>query len=131
MKKRHFYYLASPYSHPDAKVRNRREKEVTLLAGSLIFSGIIVFPPITSSVQISKRHKFGGSWKDWKKNDLTFVHNCSGIIVHKQPGWDESIGVKAEIRRARELKIPVWYLPHKYTKDDLMSLKIKIEESTR
>ncbi len=126
MRKRKFYYLASPYSHPSPKVRAKREKDVTILAGHLIFLGIIVFPPITSSVQISKRHNFGGSWTHWKENDLTFVENSVGLIVHKQPGYDISVGVKAEIRAARKLKMPIFYLPDKYTPDDLVNLQKKI-----
>ena len=94
------WYLASPYSHPDAWVRELRFRAVSRVAGMLRKEeGIITFCPIAHSHPISEEltgvdptdHDF---WLSW---DEPFEVLCSGLIVCQFPGWERSKGIAAEV----------------------------------
>jgi hypothetical protein len=106
-----FLYIASPYSHKDERVRNRRFLEITKI-GTKIFQkyGYALFLPITQSVLMSKIGKMHGDWATWKKQDLPALSRCDELWVIKMDGWKESTGVQAEIRFARKHNIPIKYL---------------------
>lgn len=42
--------------------------------------------------------------------DRAFIKNASGVIVLMLDGWRESIGVKDEIKLAKELRLPIMYI---------------------
>ncbi len=94
------HYLASPYSHPDAWMRELRFRAVARVAGALRRDrGIITFCPIAHSHPISEEltgvdptdHSF---WLSW---DEPFEHACASLIVCMLPGWEESLGVATEL----------------------------------
>jgi len=49
-------------------------------------------------------------WQFWQRHDLAFLAFCDEMVVLKLPGWEESIGVRAEIAAARTLGKPVTFL---------------------
>lgn len=94
------YYLASPYSHADAWMRELRFKAISRVAGELRKTrGLLTFVPIAHSHPISEEltgvdptdHEF---WLSW---DEPFEAACEGLIVCKLPGWDTSRGIAKEI----------------------------------
>ncbi len=94
------WYLASPYSHPDAWMRELRFRAVARVAGILRRDeGISTFCPITHSHPISEEltgvdptdHDF---WLSW---DKPFERLCSGLIICQLPGWDKSRGIATEV----------------------------------
>ncbi len=93
-------YLASPYSHKDAWMRELRFRAVTRVAGALRRDrGLATFCPIAHSHPISKEltevdptdHEF---WLSW---DEPFERLCTGLIVCMLPGWDKSRGIATEV----------------------------------
>lgn len=103
-------YLASPYSHPDHAVEERRFAEVCKIAGGLMASGLVVFCPIAHTHPIAVRCELPRGWDYWKRFDREFIAASSKVIVAMMDGWRESRGVTAEIAIAAELGIPVEYL---------------------
>lgn len=105
-------YLASPYSHPDPKVRQRRFEEVCVKAAELMKEGFVVFCPIAhthplteyTDILAQKDHGF------WLAQDFMFLKNCRLLFVYMIPGWKESYGVNAEIEFAIKHNIPVAYV---------------------
>ena len=95
-------YLAIPFSGYEKvsfKTANR-------LAAYLIDKHYIVFSPISHSYPIS----FWCKKNDhdlWLKQDKAFVDWCDELWVVKLEGWQESKGVRQELRWAHERKIPV------------------------
>ena len=44
---------------------------------------------------------------DFYNYSLTWLEVCDVLLV--LPGWEHSVGTKKEIKRAKELKIPIFY----------------------
>ncbi|GHT36992.1 hypothetical protein FACS189427_09380 [Planctomycetales bacterium] len=101
-------YIACPYSHPDAAVRNHRYRIACRAAAILIKSGIVVFSPLSHSVPVAQ---LGGvdetDTEFWLRQDIPILHRCGEVLVLGLSGWDKSIGVQREISEAMSLQKPV------------------------
>ncbi len=102
-------YLAAPFSHPDLEVRQRRHEAVCRAAAELIRAGRTVFSPISHSYGIS-RYGLPLNWEFWQRLDLKYLEFCDEVIVLKIPGWQESVGVQAEIAAAQAMGKPVTFM---------------------
>lgn len=105
-----YQYLASPYSHPDATIREARYLEAVRATALLMNAGEIIFSPIAHSHPIAVNHSLPLDWQFWEAYDRAFIQHCEGVIVLMLDGWRESKGVKAEIEIAKGLGWPVRYL---------------------
>jgi hypothetical protein len=110
-------YLATPYSHPDPAVRERRYREVTRVAAEMMRRGDLVFSPITHSHPIALEGGMPTDWQYWQAFDAAVLGACRKLAVLMQPGWIKSAGVAAEIRLAGKMGIPVEHLPIIYDDD--------------
>ncbi len=99
-------YLCSPYSDPDATVRQQRFEAACRAAAALLRAGIPVFSPIAHSVPIA-RYGLPTTWQFWRWVDLEYLRHCDALVVLRLPGWEQSIGVQAELALARAQRIPV------------------------
>ena len=104
-----YFYLASPYSDPDPKVREARFLEVCKMAAWLMENGTHVYCPIAHSHPIAEA---GLDWDGdtWVSYDKTFMKSAAGLIVFMLDGWKESCGVQEEIRIFQEANKPILYL---------------------
>jgi nucleoside 2-deoxyribosyltransferase len=102
-------YLASPYSHLDPAVREQRFRAACQAAVALLHAGRVVFSPIAHSHPLAQ-HGLPGNWQFWERYDRAFLERCDEVVVLMLDGWEESVGVQAEIRTAREFGKPVRYL---------------------
>ncbi len=102
-------YLASPYSHPDINVREERFCAACQAAAHLMWEGHLVFSPVAHTHPIAE---FGlpTEWSFWERQDRALLERCDDVIVLTLDGWDESVGVLAEVQIAKELGKPVRYL---------------------
>lgn len=105
-------YLASPYSHPNAEVRDLRFREVNRVAGDLVRLGMQVYSPISHSHAMATEGDLPKSWLFWRAHCYAILRACSRVVVLMQNGWEESVGVQAEIAIAREMGLPVEYKEH-------------------
>lgn len=103
-------YLASPYSHSAAFVRLDRFNAVCRAAGELMGQGNIVFSPIAHSHPIALQCALPLGWDFWHAFDCAFIEWADAVVVLKLPGWEESVGIKAEIAIAEQLGKPVEYM---------------------
>lgn len=104
-----YVYLASPYSHPDFRVREERYREACYAAVSLMRSGFVVYSPIAHSHPLSEvmppmGHEF------WMQQCIPMLAHASELAVLAIPGYAESAGVKREIEIATSLNMPVTYM---------------------
>jgi len=99
-------YLASPYSHPDQAVEQARFDAVCQAAAALMRRGHLVFSPIAHSHAIA-RFGLPTDWAFWQRYDRAFLAWCDELWVLTLPGWEQSAGVQAEMRIAREMGKPV------------------------
>lgn len=102
-------YLASPYSHLNARVREWRFHEVCRAAAALLRAGVTVFSPIAHSHSIACCG-VPSCWEFWSQVDREFLLRCDVLAVLTLPGWRESIGVQAEINLAQESGLPVVFV---------------------
>jgi hypothetical protein len=103
------YYLASPYTHKDEDVRERRYNAACRATAELIRRGFIVISPIVHSHPLTK-YGLPGDWNYWEKVDREIISRCDCVLVLALPGWDESKGVLAELKIAEELGKPIGFI---------------------
>lgn len=102
-------YLASPYSHPDAMIREQRIHAVCRMAALLMQQGQVVFAPIVHGHPLVG-HGLPTDWPFWERFDREHLRRCDELVVLMLEGWQESVGVAAEIRIAAEFGKPVRYI---------------------
>jgi hypothetical protein len=103
-------YLATPYSHPDVRVRERRFRRVNRVAANLMRDGVHVFSPISHAHPIAVEGDLPKDWSYWEAYNRAILVICGRVIVLEQDGWRESIGIGNEIKIAREMGIPVEFM---------------------
>lgn len=103
-------YLAAPFSHPDDAVKQQRFDNINKAAHVLFEQGLAVYSPISMCWPIAKAHGMPTDFAWWGWYNRLMISRCDKLIVLKLDGWEESIGVQAEIKIAEELGIPVEYM---------------------
>jgi len=103
-------YLAVPYSHPDADVRQTRFEAANRAAAEMMGRGLHVFSPISHTHPIALAGTLPLGWDYWEGYDRAMLAACSEVVVLTLDGWRESQGVKAEIAIAEERGLPVSYV---------------------
>ena len=102
-------YLASPYSHPDALVREQRFQNACRAAAELMRICQIVYSPVAHSHSIAL-HGVPTEWSYWERADRRLLEISDEVVVLTLDGWRESEGVQREIQIAEELRKPVTFL---------------------
>lgn len=80
-------------------------------AGMILKVGIHVISPIAHTHAIACRQDLPKGFKFWEAYDRALIERCDGMIVLMADGWEQSIGMRAEIEIARSMRLPVLYLP--------------------
>jgi hypothetical protein len=105
-------YLASPYSHHDKQIQERRFQAACWQAALMLQAGKLVFSPIAHTHPIAA-YGLPGDWSFWQAYDRAMLERCNELAVLQLDGWEESIGVQAEIIIAKELNLPVQFIAPK------------------
>ncbi len=118
--KREFIYLASPYRHPDAEVREKRFIRACIQAGLMMKAGLLVYSPIAHSHPI-ETIAYGGVEQGiefWMEQDLPMLKMCSMMQILMLDGWNESKGIRREVNHAIENEIFIGHIDE----GDIMNL---------
>ncbi len=102
-------YLASPYTHVDASVRESRFDAACMATSTLMRAGLSVYSPIVHSHPLV-RFGLPIEWEFWQAHDCEHLRRCDQVMVLPLDGWKVSRGVQAEIALAMELGLPIRYL---------------------
>lgn len=105
-------YLATPYRHPDAEIREHRFREVNRVAGDMMRRGELVFSPISHTHPIALAGDLPKDCEFWQAYARTMLRACNKLAVLMQDGWQDSVGVQDEIAIAREMHLPVEFIEH-------------------
>ena len=105
-------YLASPYSHPDPKVREERYVAACKKAAELMLAGKVIFCAIAHSHPIADQMPEGKAIDGafWKHQDEPHIELCDELIVYMLPGWANSSGIAHEIMTAELRGIPISFI---------------------
>jgi len=102
-------YLASPYSHPDAAVREQRFRAACRATAQLIEASHAVFSPIVHG-HLLVAYGLRADWLFWEPFARRHLARCDRVLVLMIDGWRESVGIAAETRIAVEFGKPVGYV---------------------
>lgn len=102
-----FKYLASPYTHPDRKVRHTRYEQVMHYAAYLMRQKIVVYSPIAHSHPMSLRFDLPETPEFWRVQNYGILAKASELLILRLEGWDKSLGVHEELEFARCCQIPI------------------------
>lgn len=102
-------YLASPYTHVEEWRVEDRFKRACAAVARLSELGLVVYSPIVHFHPVSVRHKLPGDFAFWKRINFAMIDKADELRVLQLYGWEDSIGVKAEIEYARGLALPIKY----------------------
>ena len=105
-------YVASPYSHTDFRVQHLRYKQVADFCHQRVNEGDLVISPIAHWHYIAMNHHIDGDWKTWKEYNSQLISYCREMWVLMLEGWEDSIGVRAELDLAEEHDIPVRFFDY-------------------
>lgn len=103
-------YLACPYSDPDPAVRKRRFETVNRVAARLMSAGAFIFSPISHTHPIAEAGELPKGWEFWRDYDTEIIRCCAELFVLRLPGWENSVGVTAEMALAAQLGVPITFL---------------------
>lgn len=104
-------YLASPYSHPDPKIKELRYKQACEASAYLLCKGHFVISPIVHGHPLVQ-YNVPGDWGFWQEYGTHLLEIAEAMMVLTLDGWKESIGVQAEIKIAEKLKKQISYLSY-------------------
>ncbi len=102
-------YLCSPYSAPDPAVREQRFHAACRAVAELLRAGVYVFSPIVHSHPLVA-FDLPTEFVFWASIDREHLARCDEVAVLMLDGWAKSVGVREELRIARELGKPVRFL---------------------
>ena len=107
-----FWYMASPYSHPSAYVRDARARAARDATYGALRQGYVCFSPIHATHDIAVAHSLPKDAEWWKQYNARYLDAAAGVIVLMLDGWRESVGVKWEIEYADRspYPLPVLYM---------------------
>lgn len=94
-------YIASPYSHRSADVREQRFLAAERYTAAQTLNGRCVFSPIVHGHAMAQRHALPQELDFWLRVDEQFIQASEGVIVLCLDGWKESHGVQHEIAYAK------------------------------
>lgn len=103
-------YLASPYSHKDPSIREKRFLLIEELTAKMIKEGKMVFSPIVHCHNLSISYNLSQDFEFWQKYCLYFIDKADMLMVYMIEGWKESKGIKEEIEYAKFKDIPIDFI---------------------
>ena len=110
MNKDFLYYLASPYTDEVPEVLEFRYIKTLAATASMTREGFQVFSPIVYGHVLREVLKLPPSFSIWRKFDFLMLARSDILLVLTLDGWKKSVGVKAEIKEAKRLGMPIKYV---------------------
>ena len=98
-------YLAQPYSHPEAAIRQQRFEAAVAIAKRLMARGISPLSPIAHSHFMDTEPH--APFEVYQEMDEAMIRVCDEMWIYADSGWQESRGVTSERRYAERLGIPI------------------------
>ena len=100
-------YLASPYSHPEAKWREYRYHRAKQAVAWFAKEGTITYSPIVHWHNVAEEYDLPTDAKFWETFNHSLLVRCNKLFVLELDGWDKSKGVKAEMALAKQCGIDI------------------------
>lgn len=105
-----YTYIASPYSHPNPRVRADRYRQALDFVHWALEHKIWCYSPIVHCHELAVIYKLPFDISHWREYNEAMLQGCKHLIVLKLEDWDKSKGVDHEIRFADSLGKPISYM---------------------
>jgi len=105
-----YVYIGSPYYHPDAKVREQRYHSVAHYLHRCLLARKWAYSPIVHCHYLSVEFGLPPEAEFWREYDFTMLACARTFEILRIEGWQESVGLAAELDEAFRLNIPVIYV---------------------
>jgi len=129
---RFIWYLANPFTDKNDDVMNERLKKSIDASITLLKNDIFSFSPIAYNGAWSRdSYQLPVEWAFWEVYDKTFLDHMNGLLVLQLEGWQNSVGVQAEIEYALNQNMPIIYVTMEDLNNDEMIRSIKKIESLK
>ena len=102
-------YLVLPYTHKNKEVEDFRALFSDFVLAELSRQGHTVIAPVSMCHHAARRFGLPTDWKFWEKVDSEILKVCDKLMVVQLPGWEESVGVTAEVKLAKEMEKEIVY----------------------
>jgi hypothetical protein len=102
-----YYYLASPYSHPDPFIRELRYLWTMQELAALLKSGLYFYSPIVHCHELAKVANLPREADFWTPYNYTMLEAAEQFWILMLPGWRESKGLSGETDKANALGLPI------------------------
>lgn len=104
-------FVAAPYGNPDLMIVETRVFYIMEYCSKLLAEGKSCISAVVFGHPIIKlNNNVRVDWQDWKELCTTLIISSTQLHVLMLDGWENSIGVKEEIKLAEQLKIKVLYI---------------------
>jgi len=103
-------YLASPYTHADESVMEKRHLETCYAARDMMTEWRNVYSPILHNHFMAKMGGLPVDFDYWMNVDFDMIKRCDALVVLMLDGWEDSKGIKAEVDFATSIGLKVHYI---------------------
>jgi len=104
-------YLAQPYSiNSTPEIRERRYQYAVKKVAEFMNNGYNIFSPILNSHEPSVQHGLPCTWDFWSRIDKEYIAVCGEVLVLMMEGWQDSVGLNAEVEYAQQIGLPIKYI---------------------
>ena len=107
-----YIYLGSPYSDKSKLVQHTRYLQVSKVVADMLCSGIHVYSPIVHCHELAKRFRLPGDFNFWCEYNYAMLERAAAFHLLELEGWNDSRGLKAEIKFATRCAIPIIQVAH-------------------
>jgi hypothetical protein len=104
-----YLYLASPYSHENPEIMQLRYRCAMDATAVLLCTQITVYSPIVHCHEIGLIRSLPKDFEFWRRHNYRMLSSAKKLLVLMLDGWENSIGVRAEIDYALIHGKPVIY----------------------
>lgn len=102
-----YIYLGSPYSDKSEVVQHHRYLEVSKVVADMLCAGIHVYSPIVHCHELARKFRLPGDFDFWCNYNFAMLEGASAFHILELEGWNDSKGLKAEIKFALRKNIPI------------------------
>ena len=107
-----YIYLASPYSHPDRRVRRDRYFAALDAVAWMLAKRIWVYSPIVHCHFAATEYELPTDATHWRPYNQAMLREARRLWILQTPGFAESAGIRNEIHDAESMGITMgWIYP--------------------
>lgn len=103
-------YIASPYSSPNALVREERYLHVAYYLMQCLAKREWAYSPIVHCHELAKTWDLPKHADFWEEYNFVMLRNSRRLKVLRLDGWEQSVGLKGELEEASRIGLQIQYI---------------------